>query len=144
MITDTLKSQYIDGIDAINQLSFSDPWSRKLVEQELDNPDCYYAVGVEDNRVVGYAGMTVIAGEANITNVATHPEHRRKGIGKTLLESLIDICIENNFFLITLEVRKSNTAAIGLYNSLGFVTEGERKNYYSDNGENALIMTRRF
>ncbi|MBR2476562.1 MAG: ribosomal protein S18-alanine N-acetyltransferase [Clostridia bacterium] len=144
MIIDNLKAQYIDGIDSINRLSFSDPWSKNLMEQELDNPNCYYAVGVDDGQVVGYAGMTVIADEANITNVATHPDCRQQGIGKALLGKLIDICIEKNFFLITLEVRKSNIAAISLYESLGFLVEGERKKYYSDNGEDALIMTRRF
>ncbi len=144
MIIETLKKQYIDGIDKINRLSFSKPWSKMLIEQDMDNPNCFYAVGIEENKVVGYAGITVIAGEANITNIATHPDNRRKGIGKILLSCLIDICIENNFLLITLEVRRSNIAAIALYKSLGFEIEGERKRYYSDNGEDALIMTRRF
>ncbi len=144
MIIETLKKQYIDGIDEINLLSFSHPWSKSLIEQDMDNPNCFYAVGIEENQVVGYAGITVIAGEANITNVATHPDNRRRGIGKKLLSHLIDICMENNFLLITLEVRRSNIAAIALYESLGFKIEGERKKYYSDNGEDALIMTRRF
>lgn len=144
MITDTLKKQYTDEIDAINMISFAHPWSKKLIEQDMDNPNCYYAVGVDDGVVLGYAGMTVIADEANITNIAVHPKHRRKGIGKVLLARLIEICEDNNFLLITLEVRRSNIAAIALYESLGFLTEGERKNYYSDNGEDALIMTRRF
>lgn len=144
MIVDTLKKQYTDGIDAINRASFSHPWSKALIEQDINNPNCFYAVGIEDGEVVGYAGMTVIAGEANITNVATHPDRRREGIGNKLLSRLIDICKENNFLLITLEVRRSNIAAVALYESLGFETEGERKKYYSDNGEDALIMTRRF
>lgn len=144
MIIETLKNQYIDGIDEINRLSFSKPWSKSLIAQDMDNPNCFYAVGIEENQVVGYAGITVIAGEANITNVATHPDRRREGIGKKLLSHLIDICKENNFLLITLEVRRSNIAAIALYKSLGFEIEGERKRYYSDNGEDALIMTKIF
>lgn len=144
MIIETLKNQYIDGIDKINRLSFSKPWSKSLIAQDMDNPNCFYAVGIEENQVVGYAGITVIAGEANITNVATHPDRRREGIGKKLLSHLIDICKENNFLLITLEVRRSNIAAIALYKSLGFEIEGERKRYYSDNGEDALIMTKIF
>lgn len=144
MIIDTLKKQYTDSIDTINRASFSHPWSKALIEQDIDNPNCYYAVGVEGDEVLGYAGMTVIAGEANITNVAVSPERRREGVGKALLARLIEICREKEFFLITLEVRKSNFAAIALYESLGFKTEGERKNYYSDNGETALIMTLTF
>lgn len=144
MIIDTLKKQYIDGIDELNRLSFSHPWSKALIEQDMSNPNCFYAVGVEEGKVLGYAGMMVIADEANVTNVATHPDRRREGIGKKLLSKLIEICIENKFLLITLEVRKSNEAAIALYKNLGFEIEGERKNYYSDNGENALIMTIRF
>lgn len=144
MIIETLKNQYIDGIDEINRLSFSKPWSKSLIAQDMYNPNCFYAVGIEENQVVGYAGITVIAGEANITNVATHPDRRREGIGKKLLSHLIDICKENNFLLITLEVRRSNIAAIALYKSLGFEIEGERKRYYSDNGEDALIMTKIF
>ncbi len=144
MIIDSLKKQYITGIDTINQASFSQPWSAALIEQDMDNPNCYYAVGLEGVEVVGYAGMTVIAGEANVTNVAVSPKRRREGIGRILLARLIEICRENSFILITLEVRKSNSAAIGLYESLGFEALGERKNYYSDNGESALIMTLNF
>ena len=144
MIIDSLKAQYTDGIDSINRTSFPHPWSKSLIEQDMDNPNCYYAVGVEGDEVLGYAGMTVIAGEANITNVAVRSECRQQGIGKKLLSRLIEICNENNFELITLEVRKSNTPAISLYNSLGFKIEGERRKYYSDNGEDALIMTLTF
>lgn len=144
MITDTLKKQYVDGIDSINRVSFPHPWSRALIEAELGNPHCRYAVGVEQGKVVGYAGMTIIAGEANITNVAVLPECRRQGVGRLLLERLIEICEEENLLLITLEVRRSNIPAIALYESLGFSHEGMRKGYYSDNGEDALIMTRNF
>ena len=137
------ESYMIDEIDEINRRCFSDPWSKSLLEQDTKNPNSFYAV-YKDDAVLGYAGMTVIAGEANITNVAVLPEERRRGIGKKLLGRLIEVCIENKFLLITLEVRKSNESAISLYESLGFITEGERKKYYSDNGEDALIMTKRF
>ena len=132
-----------DDIDKINRQCFNDPWSKALLEQDSQNPNSFYAVYKED-EVLGYAGMTVIAGEANVTNVAVLPQMRRRGIGRKVLGRLIDICIENDFSLITLEVRKSNDGAIALYKSLGFAIEGERKKYYSDNGEDALIMTRRF
>lgn len=144
MIIDVLSNKYIEDIDAINQSSFTDPWSINLIKQDMSNPDCYYVVAVEDGRAVGYAGIMNIAGEANITNIAVSSDQRRKGIGKALLGKLIDYCLEHKYILITLEVRKSNESAISLYDKMGFSVEGERKNYYSDNGENALIMTRHF
>ena len=143
MIKDKILPYMIDGIDEINRQSFAAPWSRKMIEDDIQNPNSFYAVE-EDGKILGYAAITVIAGEANVTNVAVLPEARGKGIGKKVLSHLIDICIEKNFYLITLEVRKSNIPAISLYKSLDFEIEGERKNYYSDNGEDALIMTRRF
>lgn len=144
MITDTLKEQYMDSIDEINRLSFSDGWSRNLIEQDMVNPNSYYIVAVDNGKAVAYAGITIIAGEANVTNIATHPKRRREGIGSLLLHKLIEYCKDNNLLLITLEVRKSNIPAISLYIKKGFSIEGERKRYYSDNGENALIMTMRF
>ncbi len=144
MITDTLKEQYIDSIDEINRLSFNDGWSRNLIEQDMVNPNSYYVVAVDNGKAVAYGGITVIAGEANVTNIATHPERRREGIGSCLLDKLIEYCKDNNLLLITLEVRKSNIPAISLYSGKGFSVEGERKRYYSDTGEDALIMTLRF
>ena len=144
MISNEIKPCQIDEIDAINRACFSKPWSKKLLEEDVKSPHSYYAVYEDNGVVVGYAGMAVIAGEANITNVATLPEMRRKGIGKAVLSNLIDICREKDFLLITLEVRRSNQSAISLYKSLGFEIEGERKKYYSDNGEDAFIMTKHF
>ncbi len=144
MIVDTLKQQYVDDVDLINRLSFSDPWSKKLIAEDMSNPKCYYVVAVEDGQAVGYAGITDIAGEANITNIAVHPDWRRRGIGEILLDNLIQYCIANNLLLITLEVRKSNISAVSLYKKMGFDTEGERKGYYQDTKEDALIMTKRF
>lgn len=144
MITDIFEKQYIDDIENINRLSFTDGWSRKLVEDDVSNPNSYYVVAVENGRAYAYGSITVIAGEANLTNIAVHPEKRGCKTGEAILGKLIDFCIENNLLLITLEVRKSNQAAISLYKKMGFAQEGERKKYYSDNGEDALIMTRRF
>lgn len=136
--------KYTDGIDNVNTSSFSHPWSKSLVEEDLKNPNSFYAIGIENERVVAYAGMTVIAGEANLTNIAVLPEERQKGLGEKLLAHLLEACAKKKFSLITLEVRKSNFPAISLYSRFGFETEGERKKYYSDNGEDALIMTKRF
>ena len=78
--------------------------------------------------------------EAHITNIAVAPEFRRKHIGEALLRKTIDVCYSNMVKYITLEVRVSNTPAIGLYEKYGFKSFGTRKGYYQDNNEDALIM----
>lgn len=143
IITDG-QDEHAGGIDAVNRASFSVFWSRGLIEEDLKNPNSFYAVAAADGEISGYASMTVIAGEANLTNIAVMPKFRRGGVGEALLSRLLDVCVQRGCFLITLEVRKSNIGAIALYEKKGFVSEGERKRYYSDNGEDALIMTKRF
>jgi len=92
--------------------------------------------------VVGYSGMWVILDEGHITNVAVHPEHRGKQIAESLLLELIKAGVVRGVRRVTLEVRPSNRAALNLYNRLGFVSAGRRKGYYSDTGEDAIIMWR--
>jgi ribosomal-protein-alanine N-acetyltransferase len=91
--------------------------------------------------VVGFAGFWIMAGEAHITNFAVRRSYRRKGIGELLLISLIDLARELKSLLITLEVRASNTAALSLYGKCGFSKTGLRRGYYSDDKEDAVIMT---
>ena len=79
-------------------------------------------------------------GAVDIHNLAVHPELRRQGVGRSLLQGVIDETRERGLKRVTLEVRKSNAAAQRLYYSLGFVAQGVRKGYYSDNGEDALSM----
>ena len=107
---------------------------------ELDNPLATYVVAVEDETVLGFAGVHIIAGEGYITNIAVRESARRRGIGKILLERIIDIC-RDKCTLVTLEVRKSNAPAISLYEKLGFETLGIRKNFYEKPTEDAVIMT---
>ena len=96
-----------------------------------------------EEDVVGYAGLWKIGDEGHITNVAVAPEQRRKSIGDMLVGALIEVTEEEGITSHTLEVRKSNIGAIRLYEKHGFKVEGERKAYYEDNGEDALIMWRK-
>jgi len=89
----------------------------------------------------GFAGFWIMADEAHITNIAVREIHRRQGIGELLLISVIDMATELNARIITLEVRASNTAAQNLYYKYGFTQAGLRHSYYTDNGENAVIMS---
>lgn len=136
-----MSMEHIDDVMVIENLSFSIPWSRESFIQEITrNSFARYISAVIGNRAVGYAGMWKVFDEGHITNVAVHPEFRGVGIGSSLMEYLIDIAKSEGISSMTLEVRKSNLAAQRLYKKFGFVIAGFRKGYYSDNGEDALIM----
>jgi ribosomal-protein-alanine N-acetyltransferase len=91
--------------------------------------------------VFGFAGFWIMAGEAHITNVAVREKHRHQGIGELLLISLIDLATELDTRLVTLEVRASNTAAQSLYSKYGFTQVGVRRGYYTDDREDAVLMS---
>ena len=131
----------IDDIYAIELECFTVPWSYEgLCRDVVENP-CAIYVGAFDGRdLLGYAGMWVVLDEAHITNIAVRPEWQGRGIGRHLLKGLIRLARRSGADALTLEVRPSNTAALRLYESEGFATEGVRKKYYSDNGEDAYIM----
>jgi len=105
-----------------------------------ENKCARYYVAKDDNRIIGYGGMWLVLDEAHVTNVAVHPDYRRKGVGRRIMETLINEAVRLGKERMTLEVRVSNTPAINLYKSLGFEEGGIRKGYYSNNREDALIM----
>lgn len=94
-----------------------------------------------NHNVLGYAAMWLMVDEAHLTSIAVRESHRRRGIGEMLLTSIIDLALELNAQIVTLEVRESNMAAQALYQKYGFIKVGVRRGYYSDDGENAVIMT---
>jgi ribosomal-protein-alanine N-acetyltransferase len=130
----------LDEIAEIEKLSFPIPWSRDMLEDELFNPRAWYRVAAFEGRIAGYAGMWKILDEGHITNIAVHPDFRRRGLGAALLRDLIEHAESCGINALTLEVRVGNKPAICLYESLGFTVEGRRKRYYQDNHEDALIM----
>ena len=83
-----------------------------------------------------------MAGEGSITNIAVHPDYRHQGIASSVLEKLVSHSCDNKLEFITLEVRESNINAIKLYEKFGFEEVGRRKNYYSNNHETAILMTK--
>nr|PZN02435.1 MAG: ribosomal-protein-alanine N-acetyltransferase [Bacillota bacterium] len=136
-----MKVEDLDQVMEIERLSFTNPWSKNSFFLELTTNDlATYLVAKIDGRVVGYAGMWLVVGEAHVTNVAVHPEFRKKGIGELLMRSLITIAKESRAKMMTLEVRKSNDVARNLYAKLGFEPVGIRRGYYTDNREDAVIM----
>ena len=136
---------HVDEIYEISAKAFHTPWSLDSIHSELNNTLAKYVVAIdeENNSVVGFAGMWIIAGEGNITNIAVSDSYKHKGIGYNLILGLIELCKENNCSDLTLEVRVSNKIAQSLYEKVGFINEGIRKKYYEDNGEDAIIMWKR-
>lgn len=130
----------LDAVLDLEQKCFDIPWTRGMFEDELFNPNAIYFVAEDRGKVCGYAGMWKIIDEGHVTNLAVHPDHRGKGFGKKLIQSLISYSKDNGINAITLEVRVSNIAAISLYESFGFARAGIRRQYYADNNEDALIM----
>lgn len=132
----------ISDIANIEKECFSCPWSQNAIQESMNAGTSFY-VARSKNSVSGYMGVSKIAGEGYVTNIAVLPTYRRQGIGKALLEYVLNDC-KNELEFISLEVRVSNTAAISLYKKLGFVEVGKRKRFYTNPAEDALIMTKNF
>lgn len=143
MITiDQMKLDDLDQVLEIEEASFSSPWSRTAFEMEIggENRYAYYLVARDGDTVAGYLGAWFIVNEAHITNVATRPTYRRRGIGEMLMSHFFMKAAQRNIDAVTLEVRVSNYGAQSLYRKLGFKEMGIRPRYYQDNQEDALIM----
>lgn len=131
-------------IAEIEKECFSSPWSENALKEELTNENAFFLAAKAFGEVCGYIGTNIILDECYIANVAVKKEHRRKGIASLLITKAIEKAKEKNCSFISLEVRKSNFPAIALYEKFGFKVCGERKNFYTDPDENALIMTKFF
>lgn len=138
-----MQEKDIEQVSRIERLCFSMPWSAKAFEEAIKKPDALYLAASEDEEVLGYCGAYMVIDEADINQVAVRESSRRQGIGKKLLEELLRQLEARGIKAVTLEVRKSNLAAIALYESFGFVLEGQRKNFYEKPTEDAWIMWKR-
>lgn len=137
-----LEQKYLAGMAALDVLCFAQPWSIEMFEGEVNSNMARYVVATRNDQVVGYAGLWKVLDEGQITNVAVHPDCRRQGIAKELLERLFAMAVAENLSFLTLEVREGNNAAIALYQELGFATVGRREHYYADKDEAAILMTK--
>ena len=143
---DDMRLADIAQVHEIERLSFSSPWPAYAFELELRaNRLARYVVARAaepgGERVVGFAGLWLMVDEAHITTFGVHPGWRRQGVGRRLLLRLVDLSIELGAVRMTLEVRVSNTAAQALYRGIGFTIAGTRTRYYTDDGEDAFVMT---
>lgn len=138
-----MKEADTQAVAALEQEIFSMPWSRQAFSDALQDAKALYLVAEEDDRIVGYCGVYNIVGEGDIMNVAVAGEARNRGVANIMLTNLLKEGAAGGIEAFTLEVRSSNAPAIHLYEKLGFVTEGIRKNFYEKPTEDALIMWKR-
>ena len=130
------------AVERIAERCFPVPWTRQEFEKELSRTYAVLRVlrpSVEES-VCAFANYWHIGDELQLMNVATLPELQRRGHGRALLNDLLQNARERRVKLVTLEVRRSNAPARALYSSLGFRELGVRQRYYSDNGEDAIVM----
>ena len=131
----------VDAVCEIEKLSFKTPWSKESFIEEMKAKErTRYVVAELGDTVVGYGGMWLIIDEGHITNIAVHPDYRGQKIGKKIVEGMIAVANSEGITSLTLEVSVTNTPAIKLYKNLDFKEAGIRKDYYTDTGEDALIM----
>ncbi len=135
-----MNESHIDPIAQIEKLCFSDPWSVNSIGSELKNPLSLWIVAQENGVVAGYVGSQTVLGEADMMNLAVHPDYRRQGIAEQLVLQLIERLRAQGSHVLMLEVRLSNGPAIALYEKLGFFQVGRRPNYYTKPKEDALIL----
>ena len=141
----SLTEEYIDSLVELDKICFDDPWTKGMFLGDINSGQtCYFAVLNDADEVIGYAGMWLTADEGQITNIAVHPQYRRKNIATDLLCKLFKVCHDKNIRNITLEVRRSNSSAAALYEKAGFEVVGTRKNYYKKPVEDAILMTKTF
>lgn len=139
-----MDKNHLPQVAALERACFSDPWSERLLEQELYNDLISLVVAEgEDGTVLGYGAVHAVLDEGCLEKIAVAPSFRRQGVAEELLGAYLRFGKEHLAFL-TLEVRQSNAPAIALYEKLGFAVVGRRKGYYSDTKEDAILMTVEF
>ncbi|MES5059187.1 ribosomal protein S18-alanine N-acetyltransferase [Bacillus velezensis] len=137
----SMRPEDIDQIYEIETASFTSPWTKDSFYHELlENPYAHYLVIEKDGCLAGYCGIWIIIDDAQITNIAIKPEYRGQSLGEALFRSAIELCREKKARRLSLEVRVSNHPAQSLYKKFGLQAGGIRKQYYTDNGEDALLM----
>jgi ribosomal-protein-alanine N-acetyltransferase len=134
----------LDQVLDIERASFPTPWTRAAFCYEIEQNKVARCTVLRGRRgIVGYLCLWEIGHEIHITNLAVHPEWRRRGVARQLLGAALIEGVARGVTLAFLEVRPSNTRALALYESLGFQVIGRRNGYYFDTGEDALVMEAR-
>ncbi len=136
-----LAAEHLPQVAELERCCFSEPWSQASLALLLGET-AFGVVALTDGRVAAYGGMLTVLDEGQITNIAVHPDLRRRGLGRAVLHAMLDEAQKRGLASVSLEVRASNRAAIALYEQNGFAAVGRRKHFYRDPTEDALVMLR--
>jgi ribosomal-protein-alanine N-acetyltransferase len=134
----------LDAVAALEAATFSNPWTREMLQRELEPPTAarVYVLRLPPGGLAAFCTCWVIGDELHVNTIAVHPDHRRRGLGRALMEYVLEDAAVSGAVRATLEVRRSNVAAQRLYSSLGFAPMGVRRHYYTNPEEDALILWR--
>jgi ribosomal-protein-alanine N-acetyltransferase len=139
-----MRPEDLPRVVEIEKDGFRHPWSRELLQRELSHAWSTVLLAAEDGphgeRIVGFIVYWLVHDEVHVLNIATAREERRRGVGRALMEEAADAGRRRGATLATLEVRRSNEAAIALYRALGYRQAGVRPNYYAEEKEDAIVM----
>ena len=139
MTLERVTRAHLPAIAALEKETFAHPWSEKALEL-LCTDTAIGFVWMDGTRAAAYGGMMCVAGEGQITNIATAPGYRRKGLAEKAVGALVNVARERGLFEISLEVRESNLPAISLYEKFGFAAMGKRPRFYTCPVESAIVM----
>ena len=134
-----MEERHLAALAEIERACFHAPWSEQMLREELGRG--IFLVAEQAGETVGYVGCQTVLDEGYITNVAVDPACRRQGIARALIDALQSRAAAAGLAFVTLEVRASNAAAIALYEKVGFVPVGTRRNFYTAPTEDAVLMT---
>ena len=143
MRLERVEQKHLAAIAALEKEVFAHPWSEESL-QLLCTDTAIGFVLMDGTRAAAYGGMMCVAGEGQITNIATSPDYRRQGLAAKAVAALVEVACERGFYEISLEVRESNLPAIALYEKFGFVAVGKRPRFYTSPVETAIVMVRAF
>lgn len=143
VVDEASTNEDLDAVLEIEHASFENPWTREMLSHELRNRPVsriYLLREAPSGPVMAFCSVWVVLDEMHVNNLAVRPEHRRRGAGRALMEAVLERAAEAGCRLVVLEVRRSNLPAQALYEGLGFVLMGVRKNYYTKPDEDALVL----
>jgi len=138
----TIDNSLLPQVLELDRICFDGLWTEDGYQREIDSPNSELIAITIDNHLIGYGCFWAIVDEAHITIIGIHPDYRSQGLGKLILLALLDRACQREMKHATLEVRISNQSAISLYEKFQFKVAGQRKKYYADTGEDALILWR--